>query len=944
MANSRRLPLPGPGRESGLNPLSFPWDLRGKFRDLVVWVRRAIYRLLRKKLPSPGRSVLSGVATACLLAGCSADPEEALESAEAQRFSLLARLHEVEVLDGIPGASNRYLRLDQDPLQERGSPRVRLRVAPACTLRFPRMELPLGSEVEVHVGVEWFDAESARRAREQDLGEARLGFEILFQSSATDPPVPLASLRTGISMQDLEAGHGPVLMPIDRDCFNRPRVGHLLLRTRCEFPVEGLVPTWWSPTLVVPPSPAGLAAQREVEVLHLDLLRHPVHMEPDPDGGDLVTLGEYRVREADGTIRLDEPGRRVQHPAVQIEAHFDAGSSPQVPRGGAWPALAFAGKGTVRYELPDLSAAARLQFEAAFHAMPEPVEAGTARVRVLLDGEPILERVFQAPTRLEEQGRFATTEVAFEAGRPSALAAPRVLEIEVSCDALAEPLELPLPAGEPGTSRFLLLTQPLFGLCRPRIVESIRVTPQPMARGESAARRPNVLFLCVETLRADELGCYGGAPDTTPRLDQWSRRGLVFERAYAPSPWTLPSVATLLSGLPPWRHGAVSGEMSEYLPDSLRTLGEHAEEAGIRTAAIVTNFMLEHRTGFAAGFDTFIKPFAADAAQVNQLFLDWLTTLSGARFLAYLHYFDPHAPLHAPGAFLNSRVPPGLRERDYDQEIRRLNERIFQAGDVAGAEETLAYLRGRYRGEVAYLDAQIGSLLDTLEAHGLLDNTLVIFTADHGEEFGEHRTWGHGSQVYEESIRVPMILWGAGVEAGRHRRPVTGVAASYRAAASLGLTDFVAQHGAVPALPLTADPGWSGQLPAIATEKGYDLQSRPWPGDDAGRSERVTPRPHRALFLGDHKLVVRLRRLPEVASRSALEAVVDGIEYYDLAKDPGEQDSLAHSLAELPAAATEALLAQLEEELARPAGLPTMRPAPDSMAALEALGYLRHDH
>ena len=230
---------------------------------------------------------------------------------------------------------------------------------------------------------------------------------------------------------------------------------------------------------------------------------------------------------------------------------------------------------------------------------------------------------------------------------------------------------------------------------------------------------------------------------------------------------------------------------------------------------------------------------------MRRLFLDWQSEAPSERFFAYLHWFEPHAPLNAPGWMRDAFVPPGLRDLPYIKEESAPKRAMRQTGDARNSGDALEYLRGRYRGEVRFVDLQVELLFAELARRGLLDRTLVIVTGDHGEEFGEHRWFGHGSQLYEESIHVPLLLHGPGVPAGRIDVPVESLLARRIAAAALGVAGFGSDAVPAPEWPLSRErleEQWAG-LPIVSTtEKLIDVQSPGWPADGDGFVARSAAR------------------------------------------------------------------------------------------------------
>ncbi len=302
--------------------------------------------------------------------------------------------------------------------------------------------------------------------------------------------------------------------------------------------------------------------------------------------------------------------------------------------------------------------------------------------------------------------------------------------------------------------------------------------------GRGAGEGPNLLLLSVDTLRADRIGA-GGDPDArTPWIDRLARTGTQRSLCVTPSPWTLPSLASMLTGAYPGEHRVL--EELSGLSDAVTSLAECAKDSGLRTAAFVSNPWLA--TGsLARGFDVFdvaerpelldpvrgtnlalalskaslrlVKP--DDAARLTRRSLAWLRAGEG-RFFLWVHYFDPHLPNWPPVPFdrLARGRPPRLVGSSLTvEEIR--------AGEFPGGAEGRAEIHALYVGEVAYTDRAIGRLLRGLDADGALERTAIMFTADHGEEFWEHEGYGHGHAMFDEVIRVPLLVRPAGGAPGR---------------------------------------------------------------------------------------------------------------------------------------------------------------------------------
>lgn len=288
-----------------------------------------------------------------------------------------------------------------------------------------------------------------------------------------------------------------------------------------------------------------------------------------------------------------------------------------------------------------------------------------------------------------------------------------------------------------------------------------------------------IVLIVVDTLRADHLGLYGYARPTSPALDRHARRAVVFERAWASSPWTLPSMATLLTGQWPSRHGAGSRlresdfEQVRRLADGTPTLAERLRSAGYATGAVVNNGFLAPGAGLERGFSTYDHRPASNfthrrADRSVDAALAWLDAHSQERFFLLVHLFDPHLAYDAPppvrGRFTSAFPIPRLRPgRPQDVRARLAS---LDAGQRAG-------LVAAYDEEVAFVDEQLERLFASLETRGLWSRALIVLTADHGEEFFDHGGFEHGHTVYEELLHVPLLVWAPGVAARRETTPVS---------------------------------------------------------------------------------------------------------------------------------------------------------------------------
>jgi arylsulfatase A-like enzyme len=302
---------------------------------------------------------------------------------------------------------------------------------------------------------------------------------------------------------------------------------------------------------------------------------------------------------------------------------------------------------------------------------------------------------------------------------------------------------------------------------------------QPVVKkGGQAEDRPNIILITMDTTRADHLSCYGYHKNTSPHLDKIASESVVFKNAYAPSPWTLPSHASIFTGMYPARHGAHNDweKMKSNWPRKLstqhKTLAEILAAHGYRTAGVIGSRVCHSFFGLAQGFeyydDTLISVLPAlkyftlfkilsrwiplddiaarqglngcrIAPQINKIVFSWLEKHYQSPFFLFINYFDPHIPY----------IPP-------DQYFQ-----IFREGENAETIESKKYKRdllAQYDGEIAYLDYHMAKLFERLKELNIYDTTMIIITSDHGEYFGEHDFWIHGHELYEEVLKIPLII------------------------------------------------------------------------------------------------------------------------------------------------------------------------------------------
>jgi len=302
----------------------------------------------------------------------------------------------------------------------------------------------------------------------------------------------------------------------------------------------------------------------------------------------------------------------------------------------------------------------------------------------------------------------------------------------------------------------------------------------------SSNSRPNIVLITLDTVRADHLSAYGYARPTTPNIDQWARRGVLFENAIAPVSWTLPSLASIFTGVLPHQHG---GNALRPVAFFWKTLGEILTPYQYETVGFNANYFYgDAGWGIGQGFAPYdddhtrveynlartlvgraaVQPvyrelghcdvfFRRSAGKLNEGVSNWFQRRSRKPYFLYINYLDAHAPYLPP--------PP------YDHRFGRLSEDLARLTfDVASLHsltpQQRASLVAGYDNSLAYLDAEIGELLKLLSSSPDWSNTIVIITSDHGEAFGEHGAYTHGCDLHREEIHVPLIVFGPRIPSG----------------------------------------------------------------------------------------------------------------------------------------------------------------------------------
>lgn len=443
-----------------------------------------------------------------------------------------------------------------------------------------------------------------------------------------------------------------------------------------------------------------------------------------------------------------------------------------------------------------------------------------------------------------------------------------------------------------------------------RVFEYFGLGPRPdaaSADGNGTPARPDVVLITLDTTRADRLGAYGYPKATTPAIDAFAADALVFDRAWSTSSWTLPAHASMFTGLHPTSHGAHfargtgTAELSRALdpqPERLRaliermranalreaavTLAELLRDAGYATAAFAGGPWLASEFGLLQGYDTRdadVKELhGRRAAELTDRAIAWLGTVeAGTPVHLLVNYFDPHAPYDPPGD-----------------------------GRGAGAGTTKGDSVAKYDREIRYMDRHVGRLLETLRDIGRFDDALILLVGDHGELLGEYGAYGHAESLYEELVRVPLIVrFPGGREAGG------------REAAPFSLVDL---------LPLVAaETG----IPLPAAVEGVRRGTRRWALAELRSNVAISEETGKPLG----RDLTALIRWPWKLVLSE----PGGAELFHLERMPREMSQVDD---ELTSDELAALLVEIRSELRAPADSVPAEASAERVRQLQALGYV----
>ncbi|HJM55951.1 MAG: hypothetical protein CMJ98_02100 [Planctomycetes bacterium] len=431
-----------------------------------------------------------------------------------------------------------------------------------------------------------------------------------------------------------------------------------------------------------------------------------------------------------------------------------------------------------------------------------------------------------------------------------------------------------------------------------------------------ALKRPNVVVITLDTMRADHMGCYGYFRKTSPNLDELAASSVLFERCLVPMSTTLPSHTSMFTGVWPAEHGVLANVKKQFIYErdpSLVTLAEVFGAAGYRTAAFISAFPLRAEAGLATGFEIYNQPTRTkerDAARTTRQATAWLKEVGQQPFFLWVHYFDPHGPYLPPSPYNEAfKTTDELRQWLGDRAVALTVFRSKVKRTEQGNKVNLLSSVNQYDGEIAFMDHHIGVLLDHLKEANMWNRTVVAVMGDHGEGLNQHREPGHGFS-WDEQVRVPFLLRAPGLEPRKESRLVS---ATDLAPTLFGLVD----------------------LPATAQKKAHEARTR---GFDV-LHKTFKPRP---------LLVQSSARAEMTEHRSELAITTDrwkfmhrsdgGSSLFDLDRDPFE----LHDVAVLYPKKVLELAAEAERLLTEQAarGQSSSRPATEEeLDSLRALGY-----
>ena len=423
-----------------------------------------------------------------------------------------------------------------------------------------------------------------------------------------------------------------------------------------------------------------------------------------------------------------------------------------------------------------------------------------------------------------------------------------------------------------GLNRRELLKCGLYGGLTAGIAGSLWISG---CRRGTPSKKPNIIFITVDTLRADRLGGYGCSRATSPQVDRFAQDALLFERCLSHAPVTSSSFASILSGFLPHETKVLE---NNPLPPEVETLPEILQREQYKTAAVVSNYVLRRRNGWAKGFMVYddrmdelelVRRSPERIAQgTTDRAIELLRQFQQERLFMWVHYQDPHGPYTPPARYAKMFLDANQEPRNVE-----VNRSLSGRGGIPsyqklGEHRNLHYYVAQYDGEIRYFDEHFGRLMDALKQLGLYEEALIIFSSDHGEGLGEHNYYfAHGENLYAQLMHVPLII--------RYGKHLTG-----------RRTDFVQHLDIVPTIFEVLGRKVDSRF------RGRDLR-RKHPGDKEIFAEMASPMVKDglkfSLVFGGLKLIYT----PRFRQYELFDLNRDPAETSDLAKDASYQDRLA---------------------------------------------------
>jgi len=414
-------------------------------------------------------------------------------------------------------------------------------------------------------------------------------------------------------------------------------------------------------------------------------------------------------------------------------------------------------------------------------------------------------------------------------------------------------------------------------------------------------RRPNVILISIDTLRADHLGCYGYDADTTPGIDAFRRESVLFRNVIASAPSTLPSHASMLTSLAPQHHGA-SHSASKPLASEVVTVTEVLRDAGYRTAAFVGGGQLAPEFGLNQGFESYEVIDDGTLSQVGARALPFLEEVRDRPFFLVLHSYQVHHP-YSPSIDRLARIEPALESAIPTYLGLELIDQI-NSGKMQIDAVDRKHIVDLYDSEISEMDDGFIALIADLKRLGLYDNSIIVFTSDHGEEFGEHgfMAW-HSHTLYDELLHVPLLV--RFPSAKYATREIGGVVRS------VDIAPMILESAGIPR------PRQFRDFRLAETMKrgtGIDAPTLLWMESPPGDTAR-----HDGFRTAEWKLI--------------------GDRLYDLRNDPRETTDVATSFPAIAHDLTEKMNALIRDRAAP--GVTATVPEPETIQRLRSLGYVK---